>query len=66
MNVMNNVIAALDQACNGTHLGSVPNHDDSLYEIAWELDSPRLRGQLLRHAERLEKALEELRKEVGK
>lgn len=57
------LIAALDQACNGTHLDKIPNHDDdSLFEIAYRIPSSADRKALLKHAERLQAALTSLEK----
>lgn len=60
------LFAALDQACNGTHLDAVPNHnDDSLFEIAYRIPSSADRKALLKHAERLQAALTALEKKGG-
>ncbi len=60
------LIAALDQACNGTHLDTIPNHnDDSLFEIAYRITNPADRKALLKHAERLQAALTALEKKGG-
>lgn len=57
------LIAALDQACNGTHLDKIPNHnDDGLFEIAYRIPNPTDRNALLKHAERLQAALTALEK----
>lgn len=60
------LIAALDQACNGTHLDKIPNHnDDSLFEIAYRLGNPADRRALLEHAKRLQAVLTALEQKGG-
>lgn len=60
------LIAALDQACNGTHLDTIPNHnDDSLFDIAYRLENPADCRALLEHAKRLQAVLTALEQEGG-
>lgn len=60
------LFAALDQACNGTHLDAVPNYnDDSLFEIAYRIKNPTDRLALLKHAVRLQVVLTALEQEGG-
>ena len=52
------LLEALDQAANGSHLDNIPNHDDdSLRSIACRLPDGWARKQLLLHADRIDAAI---------
>lgn len=56
---LDEIRSALDQAVNGSHLDTVPNHDDdSLFEIADRVGAGNEGDKLLRHAVRLSRALD--------
>ena len=56
---LDEIKSALDQAVNGSHLDTVPNHDDdSLFEIADRAGANNEGNKLFRHAVRLSHALD--------
>ena len=56
---LDEIKSALDQVVNGSHLDTVPNHDDdSLFEIADRVGASNEGNKLFRHAVRLSHALD--------